>query len=453
MKKRNGHANSFHCQNERGAALITTLLIATLLLGAGLSVVMTTSMSSTTAIDSTAEMQAYFAAEAGMEATLNVLRGNVTPDASLAGTKINFRNAANPPTSDKTSDTWRTGASAVARLSGWLNYSYQASADDWRVPVTSSYNPLTGIAYKIVISDPDDPGPITTRKITTDLTYKPSRLLIKSEGYGPKGAIKRLEMIIKSSAFDVPAAMTLQCGPSVNLSLGDSADSRYTGNDMAIPPQPGKSTIATCPGSTGTTQGVIDGMIPGQVTPSPATALSDTNTPGFLATADACRAFLYDPITGMRPFASRIGRLFPTKALALLAGGLGTTASPKFTFIDNYGTTATPGPAVDLGTGHQGSGILIVTGEVTTTGNTDFEGVILVLGRGKITRTGGGDGVIRGAVIVANFDPNGAPGTGFGTPTYSIGGGGESIIGYDSKWVKDALSMTGAFVVGVREYH
>ena len=53
-------------KTERGAALITTLLISTLLLGACGALILTTSMSATTAVDSTSEMQAYYVAEAGM---------------------------------------------------------------------------------------------------------------------------------------------------------------------------------------------------------------------------------------------------------------------------------------------------------------------------------------------------------------------------------------------------
>ena len=126
--------------NERGAALLTMLLVSILLLSAGLALVTSTSVSTTATIDTTAEMQAYAGAEAGLEAALNVLRGNIAPDASLGTTKMNFRNAANPATSNKTSDPWATGNAAVSRLSGWLNYSYQNPAveNDWRVPLTDS---------------------------------------------------------------------------------------------------------------------------------------------------------------------------------------------------------------------------------------------------------------------------------------------------------------------------
>src|SRR5919106_3326423 len=78
---------------EKGAALVISILIATLLLAVAGTVILTSSMSATTSIDATAELQAYYGAESGLEATLNVIRGHVTPNGIPANTKIGFRNA------------------------------------------------------------------------------------------------------------------------------------------------------------------------------------------------------------------------------------------------------------------------------------------------------------------------------------------------------------------------
>ena len=434
-------------KDERGAALITMLLVSILLLSAGLALVTSTSLSTTNSIDATAEMQAYSAAEAGLEAVLHVLRGNVAPDSSLGSTKMNFRNAANPATANKTSDPWRTGTGATSRLSGWLNYSYQSTTvpNDWRVPLTSPYAPNTGIAYKIVVTDPDDPGPIATRQITTDATYRPTQLVIQSEGFGPKGAVKRLEMIVTFSAFDFtpPASITLPGGPGLPLNLGDSAEVEYSGDDLAgsagsIP------ALSVASDNVPIAQGVIDGMHDdAQVNPGTPGTLTADNTPSFLSSATAARSFLAE----MRGLADTSNRLFSTQEQANDAGGLGTTTSPRFTFIDNYG-----GEAVNLGANHQGSGLLIVTGDLLTHGNTDFEGVILVMGSGNLLRDGGGEGVLRGAIVVANFDPNGTETT-LGPPTFAINGGGNSTIAFDSLWVRRAMDLTGLRVKGIREYH
>ncbi len=440
------HPQPVDRNGERGAALLTTLLISILILAAGMALVTSTSLSRTTSIDATAEMQAYSAAEAGLDAALNVIRGNVAPDASLAGTKMNFRTAAHPSLSNKNGDSLATGTSATARLSGWLTYSYQGTATDWRVPLTASYAPRTGIAYKIEVSDPDDSGPIASRRIMTDASYEPTRILLRAEGYGPKGAIKRLEMIVTGVDADIraPGTITL-AGSPINLNLGDSSVVSYTGNDMGTPASPPVPAVTVSPGQQGTAQSAINGMNdPSQVQPNTAGILGAANSPSFLQSADAARGFL----TLMRANATGAGRVFSTVAAANAAGGLGTTSSPKFTFIDNY-----DGAPADIGNGHAGSGLLIVTGELQTHGNTSFEGVILVLGRGNVSRSGGGNGLMRGAIMVANFDPNGAAGTGFGSPSFSINGGGNSTVAYDSAWIKKAIDTLGIAIAGVREYH
>jgi hypothetical protein len=55
------------------------LLVSVLLLGAGGALIMTTMMSANNSIASTAEMQAFYVAESGMQSALNVLRGNTRP--------------------------------------------------------------------------------------------------------------------------------------------------------------------------------------------------------------------------------------------------------------------------------------------------------------------------------------------------------------------------------------
>ena len=75
---------------EKGAALITAVLLSMLLLAAGGTLVLTATMTGITARDSTAEMQAYYAAEAGIARSLEVIRGNVS--SNPAGTRASFHN-------------------------------------------------------------------------------------------------------------------------------------------------------------------------------------------------------------------------------------------------------------------------------------------------------------------------------------------------------------------------
>src|SRR2546421_13012270 len=99
-------------RQQRGAALITVLMVSALLMATGGTLILITSMANRTAIDATAEMQAYYSAEAGVQQTINVLRGNIAPNASMpAGSKIDFRSAVTPSTSNRPNDY-----SSTARL-------------------------------------------------------------------------------------------------------------------------------------------------------------------------------------------------------------------------------------------------------------------------------------------------------------------------------------------------
>jgi Tfp pilus assembly protein PilX len=115
-------------RGERGAALITVLFISLLVLTLASALILTTGMSATNAINATDEVQAYYSAEAGMQAALNVLRGNVAPT-------INFKNAV-----------------ADTKLSQWLIKNYPTTTPD-RITLS----PDNSMAYAISeIKDPEN---------------------------------------------------------------------------------------------------------------------------------------------------------------------------------------------------------------------------------------------------------------------------------------------------------
>ena len=141
--------NHTNRKSERGAALILVLFASLLVLASALMLLLTTTISTTNAISSTDEMQAYYAAEAGLQDALNVLRGNVAPHPNDGTIKMNFKNAINVGTSNNPS-------SGVAQLSRWLVYNYPSDSPN-RVTLSPNYSPTDGIAYAITgISDPDN---------------------------------------------------------------------------------------------------------------------------------------------------------------------------------------------------------------------------------------------------------------------------------------------------------
>ncbi len=132
--------------DERGAALVTMLLLSMLLLAAGGALIVTTSMSASSAIEATAEMQAYYVAEAGMQSALNVLRGNVKPLVTAAD-RMSLRTAIIPDISNGPANT------GDLRFAGWLPYNTRTDPTSL-VPVT--VGAVTG-GYRVTVEnlDPD----------------------------------------------------------------------------------------------------------------------------------------------------------------------------------------------------------------------------------------------------------------------------------------------------------
>src|SRR5687768_1469743 len=137
-------------RGERGAALVTMLLVSILLLGAGGALIMATMMSATNSVGSTAEMQAFYVAESGMQSALNVLRGNARPRIT-ATDRMSFRTAIIPSISNG-------GNAGTPRLAGWLPYNDPADAESL-VPVT--VGAITG-GYRVTVENMDPNSHIVT---------------------------------------------------------------------------------------------------------------------------------------------------------------------------------------------------------------------------------------------------------------------------------------------------
>ncbi|HKS08346.1 MAG TPA: hypothetical protein VJS13_02295 [Pyrinomonadaceae bacterium] len=408
---------------EKGAALVIAILLATLLLAVAGTVLLTSGMSSITSIDATAELQAYYGAESGLEAALNVLRGHVQPNGINGTTKMGFRNAVSTSTSNRNNDS-----STTARMSAWLNYD-----NDGRVrPAGLNYS------YSVVVTDPDDPNG-TTR--AADATYRPSRIQVQSTGYGPNGSVKRMEMIVQKTSFDFePAAMLMMRGAddgtaaTMSFDIGSSNAKFYSGHDNAGHYDPLPTFGVTTPGDLNVANNAITKGATVEDVKTAQIGMSDM--PSWLQDANAARTFL----NNMQVVARSLGRYYTT-----FSGQAGTTSSPQVTFVNGEATL------------DGGAGLLIVTGNLVLNGNPSFNGIILVLGEGTVNRNGGGNGNIYGSIYVARFarswpaSENGLPHP-FLAPIFQTNGGGNANLEYDSDWVQKAKDALGDIVRDVREY-
>jgi hypothetical protein len=119
----------------------------------------------------------------------------------------------------------------------------------------------------------------------------------------------------------------------------------------------------------------------------------------------------------------------------------GSDAAPQITYINGDATVG------------GGAGVLVVTGTLTFNGNTNFDGIIMVIGQGVLNVHGGGGGQINGEVLIANTNSRTAPFgqlATLGPPTLNWTGGGSNFLQYNSCWA-DFGSFINYTVVASRE--
>lgn len=575
-------------RDEKGAALVTVLLMMALLLTGCIALLAGASLLTANVTDAVAEQQAYNAAESGIQTAINVLRRNTVPSPLLnsaqsttnSDNKIDYARAVNLETSNFPGDP-----STDARLSRWINYNCtspnatapdRASIGDERCDSTSlstfsvtvrdpdnansiialttsanidgggdtkdfgihpvnsariKYNAVstgnvnintrqasinlgsfTISKYNLFNSDGTDilkdvpftitvkmtaplpaviklrgtikpgtisnnsvgtvriafdspvysilgsiitlpvgeitpnapnPNPATTNLGVTATLSQPRRLVVRSVGYGPRGARKVFEAIVKRDNFDglIPATVTLV--GSVTNSLFKSSDSmgkyvEYSGGDILssakIP------SIGTIGGGGGLLSGIV-GNLTGALCVNckhdtePAEVSSD-ETPNFLKSAANLDARLNE----YREIAKASGRYFnndnPWKSEDGFGDGFNGTG---ITFVD--------GDAVLSGSG---GGILIVTGKLTFGGAFNFKGTILATGADGVRKTGGGSSTLNGNLVVAPYRI-GDTAAGFLPPKYDVTGGTAGSIIYKASNLLFGSDNFNTVVVSVGE--
>ncbi|MFL6254925.1 MAG: hypothetical protein ACJ74T_07870 [Pyrinomonadaceae bacterium] len=424
-------------RGERGAALVMSLLVAMLLLAAGGALIATAGMTVSNAMDSTAEVQAYYAADAGLQAALTVVRRN---RAGTGGLAANFH-------------TFACGTAAACtndgdNLSQWLPYGANG-----RVVLSASPD----LSYSVMVTDPSRPTDPANPAANLVAAYIPRYLHVRSTGYGPQGAVKVMEMMVDDFSFDFTAraAVALHSHDTdtagMSFSIGNSAPHLWNGNDQAglataLPAFAVTNTKDYDAGDglgKGSVQGVAEGVIrddPNNVIgASQLQKLGTSDLDWWLKDATSARLF----ITQMRAKAVAAGRFNP-------GDDLGSDANPKFSFVDGD---------VDItGKSDSSAGLLILTGKFTQKGSAAFHGIILALGEGSVDRDGTPD--LGGAMVIAHFDHVWDADTksykkntnnGFLAPTLAVSGGGNSLVAYNSEWVRRAMESMGSRVVGIVE--
>jgi hypothetical protein len=246
----------------------------------------------------------------------------------------------------------------------------------------------------------------------------------------------------------LPGAMIFD-GPSPVYGDPHSNAFGVTGIDQAQGPNAG----AGCPSA-------VNEPALGAFNAAAATALSSTVRPGSYTGAAGTGS------PSVANVSSSLGALATVGGLEALVSQITMMAAPvniNASTIVNPGTNAAPVINVvtgDVSFSGSGAGILLVEGNLTMSGAPNFDGLILVIGKGTITKNGGGNGTLDGSLLAANLydssgiytlahllPPAGAP----GIPNVDWNGGGNVSISYDSCWSSALSKSLNYRIVAVRE--
>lgn len=271
-------------------------------------------------------------------------------------------------------------------------------------------------------------------------SLEPQRLVVRSTGFGPRGAQKQLEAVVQKDLFNGLGAMNpvTMVGNSNGFvfQLGNSNATTYSGNDTAntgiVMPPIGVSVTGT------NNQTLINSQIVPQINnlnPDVQGYPADITDelPHWLETTTELDA----TINALRRVAASSGTYYPSGQTPPTFGTNSTGTG--ITFVD--GNVRLEG---------SGGGILVCTGTLVLKGNFNFNGVILVTGAGGVTREGGGNGTLQGSIIVSPYNPSDL-GAGFLGPKYDLNGGGASTVTFNSNQIYNGLTAVDNLVLGVAE--
>ncbi len=293
--------------------------------------------------------------------------------------------------------------------------------------------PLTSITPNA----PETNSGKTELGVTVTLS-QPKRLVIRSVGYGPRGAKKVLEAIVQRDVFDgiIPATVMLvgkTVGSVFNSGSGLLQNVSYSGNDILssakIPPI--GATDKT--GNGNLLNVVLSGILCLGCTTDGEPADVSEETPNWLSSP----AELDKTVKELREIAKSSGRYFASGETPPDYGD--NYNGTGITFIDGNGKLK-----------GSGGGVFVVTGKLTLDETFDFNGLILVTGADGVRRSGIGTGTLQGNLVVAPYQAGNLT-AGFLPPKYDLTGGLISSIVYKANGLLFGSSRINATVVAIAE--
>jgi len=311
---------------------------------------------------------------------------------------------------------------------------------------------------------PNPPATVVNPGVTlvtgTISAPEPIRLLIRSTGYGPNGAEKQLEAIIQKNYFNglgAPSPLTLIGATCTNSGGTSGCVAHPTASQFLF--SPGNSEPIIYSGKDALLKAFLP---PVGVTNDPNLVTVDTAIAGMNGSVYGSSSNIADELPYWLQTPANLNATL--QLLKSTAQATGKYYAPGVTPPNNNGTNYgnyADGTGItyvdgDLVLGGEGGGILVVTGKLRFHGGFDWKGLVVVTGAAGFERSGGGEGILQGTMVVAPYNAqsltcNPQSVNCFLSPRYEMSGGGNSTLKYNSSNVTNGLSALSNFVKGVAE--
>ncbi len=419
-------------RQDSGSALVMAIFVLALLSSMGVALLFVSTNEVKSSQADVRGKQVYYLAEAGMEAgraTLLILNGAgpFSDDlATYAGVNTTF---------DFDPDALQATYDTDGNVTGLTGY-----GDD--VPLISPTVFGDGWYAAFLTNDAING---TSSSDTND------RVTVTGVGLDSKNSFEIVQAVVIREMVLPPAAITL-LGPAPSFSGGQSNPKLYIGEDC-------NGTGGT-PGLYAPLVGVIgtgaEAMVEVGIGSDPAYSsgpytgdqtfadLTDTTEPTYGGALDTtwtnCQE-LHDLVEKVRLAAD-----------VVCTAGNSCTLPPsspdRVIFVDD-----------DYNLNASGEGLILVTGDFTTSGAVSWSGMMWAIGTGEFRRNGGGGAAVAGSILAADIaGPDGIYGTaddctggvgGFGTASFDENGGGNGTTTYCTD---DIFNASPAFPYEIVEY-
>jgi len=483
-------------KSEQGFALIIALLTLLLISAALMGMFIMSNTETNVSANFRDEQTAYFSSKAGIEEVRDRLRPNATnsldPSTSLGTTLPGQPNGVlyvtNPAAGEIVAPWLTTGAnypddeickevtcaSGVPTPTGTWYIPTPASASTsyaaapilpWKwVRVMAKQNKSDTGATRVTSVD----GNINTNRIcwngTNEIsTTAASCQLASPNNYQPVYELTALAVTTSGSRRmrqyevyhntlpPIPGAIVFDGAGADFSNNPHSMPSLVSGTDVAQGPNAG---VGCGPAFNQPALGTYD-----NASQSTFTGAGYLNRPGNYPSGATASPAVSNVNSQLGPFSTVDGL---TKVVNTITAAAGANVYPGGTTPTNMGTSTAPvinvvqGP---LSLGGFGAGILLVEGDLTLVGGFSYNGIILVIGTGVVTKNGGGGGTLNGSMLVANMYTttghttlvpmgyNNPP----GPPIVGWNGGGNATFQYDSCWINSVTQGLPYSIVAQRE--